>query len=353
MEIKEKINVVVLFGGCSSEYSVSLESAGAILQKMDRDRFVPVPVGITESGDWYHYFGEVEHILSDMWFDSEYCVPAVLSSDRKRKELLVFGKNGLEKKRVQAVFPVLHGKNGEDGTVQGLCELAGIPVVGCGTLSSALCMDKERAHKLVSVEGLKVPKSFVLAKNFDSRLALEQGEAIGYPLFVKPVKAGSSHGINKVADRDSLQAALLEALDYDDRVIVEEAISGFEVGCAVMGRETLVAGELDEIEITGDFFDFTEKYNLFTSKIHVPARVSPERSEELKCAAKKIYRALDCSGFARVDMFLIPSGEIYFNEVNTIPGFTLHSRFPNMMKAVGMTFDQVITRVIELAVEHE
>lgn len=346
-----KQNILIFFGGCSSEYGVSLSSAAAVLLNLDRSKYLPVPVGITRDGDWYHYSGPVEHILNDTWQKTVHCVPALLSPNRSEHCLLLLRQTGTEKLRIHAAFPVLHGKNGEDGTLQGLIELAGIPLVGCGTLASALCMDKDRAHKLASLTGVRVPRSLVLTKltpNFPlpSTAAAFVSE-IGFPLFVKPVKAGSSYGITRVREQAELSAAISLALQYDDEIILEEAIPGFEVGCAVLGTGELITGEVDEIELSGGFFDYTEKYTLKTSAIHVPARISPEKSAELKETAKRIYRALGCSSFARVDMFLTPEGEIVFNEVNTIPGFTEHSRYPGMMRAAGISFSQVLTRLLE------
>ena len=229
-------------------------------------------------------------------------------------------------------------------------ELAGIPLVGCGAASCALCMDKDRAHKLVSAEGVSVPQSFALNRSIDMKTARRAAERIGYPLFVKPVRAGSSFGVSRVTELNALAEAVRLAFQYDDTVLLEQAISGFEVGCAVMGKETLTVGELDEVELSGGFFDYTEKYTLKTSALHVPARIPPEKAGQIKQTAKIIYRALGCSGFARVDVFYTPEGRIVFNEVNTIPGFTSHSRFPNMMKAAGVSFEDVITRAIEQAV---
>lgn len=342
-------HIAIIFGGCSSEYQVSLESAGSVIRHLDPDRFAPVLIGITQDGVWYHYTGDRKEIETDKWALSN-CAPASLSLNRGKQGLIVFHEDGIEEIHLDAVFPILHGKNGEDGTVQGLCELAGIPVVGCGVLASALCMDKHRAHQLVSLTGIRVPRAKVLSADWEKSSVYEAASILGYPLFVKPVKAGSSFGITKVFSMEALQAAINHAFQYDDQVIMEEAIDGFEVGCAVMGNGDLVTGEIDEIELAEGFFDYVEKYNLLTSRIHVPARVSPEKAAEIKHAAKMIYRALGCRGFARVDMFLTPAGEIVFNEVNTIPGFTAHSRFPSMMKAAGVDFPDVITRAIELAV---
>lgn len=346
----EKLNVAVIFGGCSPEYSVSLESAHAVITHMDRTRYNPVLIGISSAGNWYHFTGAAEKIKSDTWNNPDDCAPALVSPDRDAPGLLVQTTAGMEKISLDAAFPVLHGRNGEDGTVQGLFELAGIPLVGCGVLASALCMDKDRAHKLVQAAGITIPLSTVLTKKASKEEAFTCAEKLGYPLFVKPVRAGSSYGITRVMERGGLSAALELAFAYDDHIILEEAISGFEVGCAVLGNDTLTVGELDEIELWDGFFNFTEKYTLKTSAIHVPARIPTIKAAEMKETAQRIYKALGCQGFARVDMFLDSSGRVVFNEVNTIPGFTAHSRYPSMMKAIGMSFEQVISNVIELAV---
>lgn len=249
-----------------------------------------------------------------------------------------------------AVFPVLHGKNGEDGTVQGLFELAGVPVIGCGTLSSALCMDKDRAHQLAALAGIRVPRSHVFHSSDDFSRIAQAAEELGYPVFVKPVRAGSSFGITKVSGPEELPAAMEEAFRHDSAVILEETIPGFEVGCAVMGNEELTVGLVDEIALSEGFFNYEEKYTLKTSAIHCPARIPPEKAAEIQAAAKTIYRALDCRVFARVDLFLTPDGEIVFNEVNTIPGFTAHSRYPSMMQGIGISFGELVTRLIELGV---
>ena len=352
-EKMKQANIAVIFGGCSSEYSVSLESAHAVITHMDRQRYRPVPVGITREGRWLAYFGETGKIADDTWHKDESCAPAAYSPERGDHSLLLFRGKETERISIDAAFPVLHGKNGEDGTIQGLFELTATPLVGCGTLASALCMDKDRAHRLAASAGADVPRSFVLGRRDDPDEAARRAEKLGFPVFVKPVKAGSSYGITRVTSPEFFGAAVNEAFLHDDQVIVEETIPGFETGCAVMGNDDLITGEIDEIELQDGFFDFTEKYNLITSSIHVPARITPAQTQELKDTAKRIYRALGCSGFARVDMFLTPEGRVVFNEVNTIPGFTAHSRFPIMMKAVGMTFDEIITRAVELAFEKQ
>lgn len=351
-EMENRKNIVVLFGGASSEYEVSLQSAYAVICNMDRKKYHPVTVGITREGQWFYFTGETDKIQNDTWCNAADCVPAVLSPDRTNHHLMVCRAQSVpESIPVDAVFPVLHGRNGEDGTIQGIAELAGIPLVGCGTLSSALCMDKDRAHRLAERSGVRVPRAMVLMDNTAVNKACAFAETIGFPVFVKPVKAGSSFGVTKVKDMKNLAPAVALAFNYDNRVILEEAIEGFEVGCAVCGRDQLTVGEVDEIELYGagdssGFFDYTEKYTLKTSAIHVPARIPKEKAREIQETAKRIYRALDCAGFARVDLFLTPEGEIVFNEVNTIPGFTEHSRYPGMMRAAGYGFAEVLDRII-------
>ena len=249
---------------------------------------------------------------------------------------------------LDAAFPVLHGRNGEDGTVQGLIELAGIPLIGCGTLASALCMDKKRAHRLVSQAGIKTPKAITISKVISDQKLFKLISKLNYPLFVKPVKAGSSLGISKIMGCQELLPAINLAFNYDNEVIIEEKIEGFEVGCAIIGNHDLIIGEVDEIELSDGFFDYTEKYSLKTSKIHMPARIDNDVAESIKKVAALIYRSLGCKGFARVDMFLTPDNKIVFNEVNTIPGFTPQSRYPKMMKGIGMSFSDILDKLVEL-----
>ena len=318
--------IAVLFGGCSPEYQVSLQSAYAVISHMDREQYDPLLIGITRQGDWLAYEGSLEHIADDTWHRSPLCRPAAVSPSRSEHAILTWEEGQVRTHPIDAAFPILHGQNGEDGTVQGLFELAGIPLVGCGTLSSALCMDKIRAHRLVQAAGIPVALSFVLEHGSDRDAALTQAQALGYPLFVKPVRAGSSFGVTKVWTPDALPAAVQAAFAYDQSVLLEE------------------------IELADGFFDYTEKYTLKTSAIHVPARISAADAQRVKQAARTIYRALDCRGFARVDLFFSDGGRIVFNEVNTIPGFTAHSRFPNMLKAAGFSFEQIVSRAITLAV---
>lgn len=348
----QKKKIAIIFGGNSTEYEVSLQSAFSVFENINKDKFDIIPIGITKSGEWYHYMGEIERISDNTWFeDRKNLLSVTVSLNPSVKGLLEFEKDKYSVVKVDLVFPILHGKNGEDGTVQGLFELAGIPVVGCNTLSSALCMDKDMAHKIVSLAGISVPKSITF-KRFNKEEALKEIKAgLIFPLFVKPVHAGSSFGITKISEQSRLDSAIELAFKYDEEVIVEEAVEGFETGCAILGNEVLTVGRVDEIELTEGFFDYTEKYTLKSSNIYMPARINEETEKQIQKAAVTIYRVLRCSGFARVDMFYTPTGEIVFNEVNTIPGFTAHSRYPDMMKGIGLSFEQMLDKLIELYVE--
>lgn len=340
-------NIAIVFGGCSSEYDVSLQSAYAIARSIDPAAYQAIFIGITRDGHWFRYHGDMKQIAEDSWHGDEgHCTRAMFSPDRYANTLVEFRPEGVTETPIDLVFPVLHGKNGEDGTMQGLLELAGIPFVGCDTLSSALCMDKDRAHKFVEQAGIRVPRAAAFPRGTSPAEIAERTEALVYPLFVKPVRAGSSIGITMVHSPRELPKAVGNAFLHDDQVIVEENVPGFEVGCAVIGNAELTVGEVDEIELAEGFFDFKEKYGLNRTRIHMPARIDGDTAVRIKETAKAIYRALGCRGLARVDMFLTPDKEIVFNEVNTFPGFTAHSRFPNMMKGIGMTFEQLVETLI-------
>lgn len=345
----ERKKVAVVFGGNSSEYEVSLMSASAVLKHLDKKRYEVVAVGITKEGNWYHYLGDYENIENNAWIlDQENLNHITLSLNNNLKGFLEFEGKNLKPLMVDLVFPILHGKNGEDGTLQGMFELMQIPVAGCTTLSSALCMDKDRAHKLVKGAGILVPKAVTFRAGETKKAMEEIAKKLTYPLFVKPLRAGSSFGITKVEKMKDLESAIYQAFLYDTTVTVEEGIDGFEVGCAIMGEEELTVGRVDEIELSRGYFDYTEKYTLKTSKIHMPARIDKETEIQIQDTAVKIYRILGCTGFARVDMFYTKKGEIVFNEVNTIPGFTSHSRFPNMMKGIGLSFSDLLCKLMDL-----
>ena len=336
--------ILVIFGGCSTEYEVSLQSAAAVAEAIDVSRYEVLYLGISREGEAYYYTGDTEGIRNGSW--QKQVLPATVSMSRGEPVLWIEDGRQLRKVCFDMAFPVMHGKNGEDGTLQGLCEMADIPVVGCGMESSCIGMDKQLAHTLAKLAGVRVPESVVLQSPAEYAQKQEGIQALGLPVYVKPVRAGSSFGITRVVKKEDMEQAVKEAFRHDGEVLIEEEISGFEVGCAVMGNEELTLGRVDEIELQkseGDsFFDYEEKYTLKTSVIHMPARISAEEEARIREAAVKIYRALHCRDFTRVDLFYTDKKEIVFNEVNTIPGFTSHSRFPNMMKGIGSDFAQTV-----------
>lgn len=341
--------IAVLFGGLSTEHEVSLQSAASVLRHLDADKYEAVAVGITREGDWYRFFGSPEEIAEDRWSAHPSLVPAALSQSRSRKGLIEFIGTECRLTPLDAVFPVLHGKNGEDGTVQGLLELSGLPFVGCGTLSSAIGMDKQAAKIVAEAAGVAVAPYRTIRMGDSVGEAVAEAETLGYPLYVKPARSGSSIGITKAYDRRQLASGIETALLHDGKVLVERHIDGVELGCAVLGGARPITGEIDEIELSGEFFDLAEKYSLKTARIHLPARISKEKVEEAKLAALRLYEALDCHGLARVDFFLAEDGRLLFNEVNTIPGFTAKSRYPSMMRAAGIEFHELLDRLIESA----
>lgn len=344
----ERTVVAVLFGGKSAEHDVSLASAHAVLTSIDDKRYEVVPVGISRQGDWFRFDGAYDLILQDAWLtDTGHLTPVAVSPNPRDHALLELKGTQIAKTPLDLAFPVLHGSYGEDGTVQGLFELAGIPLVGCTTLASALCMDKYRAHELVRTAGIAVPQS-ALVDIRDRDRARTLAAHLSYPLFVKPLRAGSSFGITRIDAPFQLQDALAHAFAYDDVAVVEEAVEGCEVGCAILGIDDLVAGRVDEIELVGGFFDHREKYHRSTARVHMPARIDEACERRVQATAKTIYRLLGCTGFARVDLFVTPTGKIVFNEVNTIPGLTACSRFPAMLEGIGMSLRDVLAHLLAL-----
>ena len=347
-----KKNIAVIFGGRSPEYFVSLQSAYSVITNIDHDKYNVIPLGVTLEGDWFRYSGNYSNIPDGSWpADAVSNVPVAIMGGTYPRIIELY-EGGPRFTVIDAAFPVMHGKNGEDGTVQGLFEQAGIPLIGCSTLSSALCMDKARAHALARDAGINVPKFITASIEISQEEIAVKAEGLKYPLYVKPVKAGSSFGISKISDPSQLSEAVSKAFEFDNEITIEEEIPGCEVGCAVLGKNKLIAGRVDQIETPG-LFDYTEKYNPQKSKIHMPAPIDEELEKRIRQTALALYRLLGCSGFARVDMFLTPENKIVFNEINTIPGLTAHSRFPNMMKGAGMELKEVIQFLIELSLKDE
>jgi len=319
-----RLKIGIIFGGRSEEHPISVKSADEVAKNLDLQKYEPYWIEITKDGAWR--FGDR---------------PAVLSPDG----LVILDDGKYETIGLDVVFPVLHGRFGEDGATQGLLELAGIPYVGCDVPSSALCMDKSLAYVVAGSAGIATPKFWTGAADPDR---------LTYPVFVKPARSGSSFGVSKVERADELPAAVEIARRYDSKVLIEEAVAGSEVGCAILGAgPELVVGEVDRIALSHGFFrihqeDEPESGSDNSTPI-VPADIPAEARALVQETAKAIYRALGCRGLARVDMFLTEDGTVVLNEVNTLPGLTSYSRYPRMMAAAGLPLAEVIDRIIALA----
>lgn len=340
-----KKKVAVLFGGCSEEHDVSIKSAKEIWKYIDTEKYDPVYIGISRSGEWKL----CEKPTAD--WDEKTTQRVILSTNKQDKGMLVLKDGTYELVPLDVVFPMIHGKMGEDGTIQGLLEATSIPYVGCGIPASVLCMDKSMTYLTVSNHGFRAPGFKILhdGENADA-------SALKYPVFVKPARSGSSFGVTKVSKPEDLQAAVDVAREFDKKVLIEEAISGMEVGCAVMGNgDDLKVGEVDQITLSHGIFrihqeDHPEEGSenaVFT----VPANLPVEKRKEIQETAKAMYKVLGCKDLSRVDMFLQEDGTIVLNEVNTMPGFTSYSRYPRMMLATGMTFTELIDHCIEMALQ--
>ncbi|MGC0335384.1 D-alanine--(R)-lactate ligase [Streptomyces sp. SLBN-8D4] len=342
-----RLKVGVIFGGCSEEHPVSVKSAREVARNLDVEKYEPFYVGITQGGDWRLCDGP-----DTDWEKGDHR-PAVLSPDRGVRGLLVLDQGRYETITLDVVLPVLHGKLGEDGAIQGLLELSGIPYIGCDIQSSTLCMDKSLAYLVASSAGIRTPNHWTVTagEHIDP-------DRITYPVFVKPARSGSSFGVTKVSRREELLSAVESARQYDSKVLIEEGVVGSEIGCAVLGNEKdLITGQVDHIALSHGFFRIHQEDQSETGSDNsvaiVPADI-PEESRSLVAEqAKAVYRALGCRGLARVDMFLKQDGEVVLNEVNTFPGMTSYSRYPRMMAAADLPLTEVIDRLVSLALPGE
>src|SRR5689334_10994439 len=355
-----RVRVAVVFGGRSGEHAISCVSAGSVLANLDRERFDVVPVGITRDGAWVVGADDPRELAID-----DRALPSVdgsrpalaLPGDPTRGGLLVLepGAAGELLTAVDVVFPVLHGPYGEDGTIQGLLELAGVPYVGAGVLASAAGMDKEFTKKLLAADGLPVGDHVVLRPDRKT-VELEERERLGLPVFVKPARAGSSIGVNRVTAWDQLDAAIVDARAHDPKVLVEAAIPGRELECGVLefpdGRiEASTVGEIRVAGVRGredGFYDFETKYLDDAAELDVPAKIDDELADTVRQLAIRAFNAVDCQGLARVDFFLTDEGPVV-NEINTMPGFTTISMYPRMWAVSGVDYPTLLTTMVETA----
>lgn len=352
----KKLSVCVLFGGRSPEHEVSLRSAESVLNNMDKEKYNIYPVGITKDGDWIIYGGkDYSELPAGTWMEHPDNCRGTISPIRGQG-LFRFEGDCVVRERIDVVFPVLHGENGEDGAIQGLLQLAGIPYVGPHVAASAVSMDKTLTKLVVDQAGVPqaewhLVRSSELHHRIDHVIdALEKKFA--YPMFVKPAGTGSSVGVSKAADRVSLEKALTVAAKFDKKILVEEFIHGREVEVAVMGNDSPMASGCGEIDSGAEFYDYEAKYVTDTSTAYIPARISEDVEEQVRELAVKVYSAIGCQGLSRVDFFVTyEDNRIVFNEINTLPGFTSISMYPKLFAASGIPYTQLIDELLQLALE--
>ncbi len=352
------MKLAVIFGGVSSEHDISCLSAASILRNLDREKYEVYPVGITQDGRWYYCPDcTADTVENGEWERLNGKIPALLPPDRSVHGLVLLRDGKTETVRLDCVFPVLHGVGGEDGTMQGLLELAGIPYVGCGVAASANSMDKSITKVLVDAAGVRQAK-YYLALRYDFERNAEgvvrtAADRLGsFPVFVKPCSQGSSVGVAKANDMLELAAGLTEAFKLDDKVLVEEFIDGHEVECAVLGNHSPIASTVGEIAPAQEFYTFDAKYKDEASQLYIPAHITPQQIETVRQNALRVYAALGCRGLSRVDFFVTHAdGEVVFNELNSIPGFTSISMYPKLFAHEGIDYPALLDRLISLALE--
>ena len=348
--------VLVLFGGVSPEHAVSLVSAEAVLRNLNKENRRILPVGITLTGKWMLFGGDnYADIAEDKWEQDPANRTAFLSPERGAG-LCIFREDGIETVPVDVIFPVLHGENGEDGSIQGLFQLSGIPYVGCHVCAAAASMDKSVTKLIAATTGVRQADWLTLHRaDFradPAAMCRQIMEHIAFPVFIKPCSTGSSVGVSKVKTEADLLPALENAFKFDKKILAEEFINGREIEVAVLGNESPKAATAGEIDAGAEFYDYETKYVTSTSQAFIPARISDELNAQVRDRAVRIFTALGCSGLSRVDFFVTrDTNEIVFNEINTLPGFTPISMYPKMWAADGIPFAELLDRVIELAAE--
>ena len=331
-----KVRVAIVMGGRSSEHDVSLDSARSVLDALDPARYETVTVEIARDGRWELGSGS----RGELARDGRSAVETLPVPTSRVPESLA---------GVDVVFPVLHGPFGEDGTVQGLLELANVPYVGAGVTASALCMDKDLFKSVLRDKGIPVTSSVTLLRGFDGF-----ENPFGFPVFVKPARLGSSIGITKARSEDELRAGIELAFQHDEKVLVEEFVRGVEVECSVLGNEKPVASIPGEIVANSDWYDYSAKYDEGGMQLVIPPRVSQEAIERVQEVSVEAFRVTDCEGMARADCFVREDGEVLVNELNTIPGFTATSVYAKLFEASGIPYDELLERLVQLALErHE
>lgn len=345
--------VAVIFGGQSSEHEISKISATTVISNIPQEKYSIIPIYITKDGQWKIYEGAIENLANYGW--EKYSTSAIISPDTNHKGIIRIVGDKIKFMPIDVVFPVLHGKGGEDGTIQGLLELANIPYVGCEVLASAISMDKGYTKIVADSIGINQAKYKIINKyelNKMEEICQNIENEIGYPCYIKPANAGSSKGITKANNKDELIAGLNLAKNHDLKIIVEKNIYGREVECAVLGNNEVFASRVGEVLSATQFYDFDAKYNNKESKTVIPANIPEDIEEEIRKSAIKIFKALGGKGLSRVDFFLEnETNKVIFNEINTLPGFTSISMYHMLWKEQGINLPELLDKLINLAFE--
>jgi D-alanine-D-alanine ligase len=351
--MSRKIRVGVIFGGKSAEHQVSLLSAKSVIDALDKSKYEVIPIAIDQSGQWHLCDDERFIIHAEHPGRVSFCsAQGNIALAQEERELISLKTPAL-RKSVDVIFPVLHGTYGEDGTIQGLLKLANIPFVGAGVLGSALGMDKDVMKRLLRDAHIPTARFLTMTSSSLSKGTFDSARAtLGLPLFVKPANLGSSVGISKVKEESEWNKALSSAFEYDNKVIVEEYIEGQEIECAVLGNENPIASLPAEVIPQHEFYTYEAKYiDEEGALFKIPADLAPEIVTAIQEMAITAYKALCCEGMARVDFFLKKTGELFVSEINTIPGFTKISMYPKMWAASGLRYEELLDRLIQLAIE--
>jgi D-alanine-D-alanine ligase len=350
-----KIRVAVLFGGRSAEHEVSLQSARNVIEAIDQEKFETVLIGIDRKGAWFLNDESMPLLNSDnpRLIALNKCKNPVSLIPGDQTGVLINLQGPASTPAVDVIFPVLHGPYGEDGSIQGLAKLANVPCIGSDILGSAIGMDKDVSKRLLRDAGIPVARHICLRRNgLTSKLPAQVEQALGYPVYVKPANMGSSVGVTKVPGAADLIPAIDNALQYDTKVVIEEAIVGREIECSVLGNDDPIASVVGEIETADGFYSYEKKYiDENAAVLKIPANLDRATVEKVQARSIAAFKVLESRGMARVDMFLTESGEVYINEINTIPGFTVISMYPKLWQASGLSYRDLIDRLIQLALD--
>lgn len=348
-----KVRVAVIFGGVSNEYETSLLCASSVIDNICCDEYEVVSIGITRKGRWLYYPGNTEDIRNDTWSDNEDCIPVVISPDPNRKGLIKIENGEASFTRIDVIFPLLYGKNGEDGTIAGILRVTGIPYVGSDLMASAACMDKTYTRMVLGYNNIRTSNWRMMFRNQLDRLdelCNEFCAELAYPIIVKPANFGSSQSVNKACDFETLKDAVKLALAQDDKVVIEEFVEGKELQVAVMGYEKLVVSVPGEVITEHDDFDFSSMFSTVTNVI--PADVENGVSQTIRQLAQKVYALMGCTGMARIDFYCTDDGSIIISQINTVPELTADSMYVKLMEHAGYGFSHLIDTLISDATDN-